>query len=267
MSVSALTTLGLIRPARRRGFCPACRLRVATIGGEDVELAPASMMVASILVVAALAWVFMVWSSLGPSTDMAPESFGSFAASWAVMMTAMMAPSAAPLVFEFARGSERRRTWRLATVILVATYLSIWLAFGVAGYAVRSNLPLTWFENGLFGGIALVAAGLYGLTPLKRASEARCRELCALHGPLPFNLTRSALVVGGRYAISCIGTSAGLMVVVLIVGMSSLLWAIIASAVVLVYKLGAAPSARRTWLVSAALVAMGIVHVVTNAAV
>jgi hypothetical protein len=38
----------------------------------------------------------------------------------------------------------------------------------------------------LVGGLALALAGLYALTPIKNASEARC--LCALHGPLAFNL-------------------------------------------------------------------------------
>jgi len=57
-------------------------------------------------------------------------------------------------------------------------------------------------------GVALVLAGIYGLTPIKRASQARCRELCALHGPLPFNLLRSAVTAGLRYGLSCAGCSA-----------------------------------------------------------
>jgi len=40
-------------------------------------------------------------------------------------------------------------------------------------------------QQAIVGGAALVVAGVYALTALKRASEAGCRELCAVHGPLP----------------------------------------------------------------------------------
>ena len=87
----------------------------------------------------------------------------------------------------------------------------------------------------------MVIAGLYALTPLKRASEARCRELCAVHGPLPFNLMRSAMVAGGRYGLSCLGCSAGLMVATVLIGLSNLIWMIALTAVILIYKLAPAP--------------------------
>jgi hypothetical protein len=48
--------------------------------------------------------------------------------------------------------------------------------------------------------------------------------LCALHGPLPFNLMRSAVVAGARYGLSCLGCSAALMVAMVLLGMSSLWW-------------------------------------------
>jgi predicted metal-binding membrane protein len=115
-------------------------------------------------------------------------------------------------------------------------------------------------NHGLVGGMAFVLAGLYGLTPIKRASEARCRELCALHGPLPFNLMRSALVVGAKYGLSCVECSAAVMVAMVIIGMSSLSWIVILSGVVLVYKLAPGPSTTRTLLLSAALGAFGVVY-------
>jgi predicted metal-binding membrane protein len=77
--------------------------------------------------------------------------------------------------------------------------------------------------------------------------------LCALHGCLPFNLMRSALVVGVKYGLSCVGCSAALMVAMVIIGMSNLTWILILSGVVLVYKLAPAASTRRTLLLSGAL--------------
>jgi len=125
---------------------------------------------------------------------------------------------------------------------------------------VRSAFPMSLPNQGLVGLLALVVAGLYALTPIKRASEARCRELCALHGSLPFKVMRSAPVVGVKYGLSCVGCSAALMVAMVIIGMSNLTWILILSGVVLVYKLAPPASTRRTLLLSGALGALGVVY-------
>jgi predicted metal-binding membrane protein len=213
------------------------------------------------LVVAAVAW----WLTIEQSRSMSgmtidAGTFGSFAVTWVVMMAAMMLPTAVPLVFEFTRSAEGRSGWQAATGLLGLTYLSVWLAFGLICYVVRSALPMSLPDQGLVVLVALVLAGLYALTPIKRASEARCRELCALHGSLPFNLMRSALVVGAKYGLSCVGCSAALMVAMVIIGMSNLTWIIILSGVVLVYKLAPAASTRRTLLLSGALGALGVAY-------
>jgi predicted metal-binding membrane protein len=254
-----LSAVGLIRTSRRRGFCPACRLFQS--GDALQEIAAPAMIALAFLVVAALAWGFTIaqMSSMDDMT-MGLGSFGPFVVTWTVMMAAMMIPSATPLVFEFARAAEGRRGWRAATAVLGATYLGVWLAFGVACYALYTILGMPWPNQGLIGGGVLVLAGLYALTPIKRASEARCRELCALHGPLPFNLMRSAVVAGGRYGLSCLGCSAGLMVAMVLIGLSKLGWMIALTAVILIYKLAPAPT--RGWMValSVALVALGLAY-------
>lgn len=257
----ALSAARLIRPTRRRGFCPACRLWTAAPAGEPhVEIAPPGLTALVFLVVAAVAWWLMVRQSRSMGGMAMGRGLGSFAAGWAVMVAAMMLPSAMPLVFEFAGSSEPRRGWQAATGVLGVTYLSIWFAFGIIGYLVRAALPASWLEGRLVGALALVLAGIYGLTPIKRASEARCRELCALHGPLPFNLMRSAAVVGAKYGLSCVGCSAALMVAVVIIGMSNLGWMVLLSGIMLVYKLAPAPSERRTLLLSGTVTALGVVH-------
>jgi predicted metal-binding membrane protein len=230
------------------------------MGETRAEIAPPALTALVFLVVAAVAW----WLTIEQSRSMSGMTMdrgtpGAFAVSWVVMMAAMMLPTALPLVFEFARSAEGRRGWQGATGLLGLTYLSVWLAFGLICYVVRSALPVSLPNQGLVGLVALVLAGLYALTPIKRASEARCRELCALHG-IPFNLMRSALVVGVKYGLSCVGCSAGVMVAIMIIGMSNLTWILILSAVVLVYKLAPAASMRRTLLLSGALGALGVVY-------
>jgi predicted metal-binding membrane protein len=262
MSLSrALVAVGLIRPTRRRGFCPACRGWAAPTGETRAEIAPPSVTALVFLVVAAVAWWLTIEQARSMNgMTMDPGTPGSFAVTWVVMMAAMMLPTALPFVVEFARSAEGRRGWQAATGLLGLTYLSVWLVFGLICYVVRSAFPMSLPNQGLLGLVALVLAGLYALTPIKRASEARCRELCALHGSLPFNLMRSAMVVGVKYGLSCVGCSAALMVAMVIIGMSNLTWILILSGVVLVYKLAPAASTRRRLLLSGALGVLGVVY-------
>jgi predicted metal-binding membrane protein len=256
-----LSALGLIRPSRHRGFCPACRLFQTSDAPQEIA-APAVIALA-FLIVAVLAWA----STIGRSRSMDDMAmglgtFGPFVACWAVMMAAMMLPSATPLVFEFARNAEGRRGWQAATALLGVTYLGVWLAFGIVFYVLYNAVGMPWPNQGLITGAALVIAGLYALTSVKRVSEARCRELCALHGPLPFNLMRSAVVVGARYGLSCLGCSAGLMSAMVLIGISNLFWMIVLTAVVLADKIAPAPKLPRRLALSVAMVAFGVLYVV-----
>jgi predicted metal-binding membrane protein len=259
MSAQLLSAVGLIRTSRRRGFCPACRLFQTGDGPQEVS-APALIAIAFLLV-AAVAWTLTIarMSSMDNMT-MGLGPLGPFAVAWTVMMVAMMFPSALPLMFEFARNAERRRGWRAATALLGVTYLGVWLAFGVVCYVLYNALDMPWPNQVVVGGAALIIAGLYALTPLKRASEARCRELCAVHGPLPFNLMHSAVVAGGRYGLSCLGCSAGLMVAMVLIGISNLLWMIALTGLILIYKLAPASTLRRASALSAAVVVLGILY-------
>jgi predicted metal-binding membrane protein len=259
-----LTTIGLVRQARPGGFCPACRV---LIKARDAAQELARPMVAALIVlaVAGVAWAAMVRHSRSMAgmdgMDMGLGPIESFAATWVVMMAAMMLPSAIPVVLEFARTAERRTGWQVATGVLALTYLGVWLMFGVVCYATYTAVRMPWPNQAVVVGLALALAGVYSFSPIKRASQARCRELCALHGPLPFNLMRSAGVVGARYGLSCLGCSAALMVAMVLLGMSSLWWAVILGIVVLIYKL--APPLRMPYelALSAALVALGVAYV------
>jgi predicted metal-binding membrane protein len=264
-TVELLSKIGLLRPVRRHAFCPACK---GWLGRDDAEravsqreIAPPAIAAAAVLLVAAAAWLVAVHRSRSMG-DMAMGlgSPGSFAAGWLVMMAAMMLPTALPLVFEFARHSERRAGWQVATGLLCATYLAVWLAFGVAAYLVYDALRMPWADQRLIGGASLVLAGIHAVTPFKRSSEARCRELCALHGPLPFNLQRSAVLAGVRYGVSCIGCTAALMVAGVLIGMSSFGWMAVLSGLVLLYKLAPMPTTGRRNVLAVAVAALGVLY-------
>jgi predicted metal-binding membrane protein len=259
-----LLALRLARPARRRGWCPACWVGAAgdgtAVGG--VELAGDAVTVAIVVAVAAAAWCVVAWQMLGSGMTMGLGSVVSFATTWTVMTAAMMLPSAIPLVYRFARHAEGRRTRPAAVAVLALVYLAVWLAFGIVGYLTYNALGMPWRNQALAGGVALGVGALYALTPLQRICQDRCRELSALDGPLPFNLVRAGALAGWRYGLGCLGCSAGLMVAMVLVGMTSLAWSVILFALVLAYKFGP-PTARRVDVALAAVVAaLGIVYAV-----
>ena len=259
------TSIGLTRHARPRGFCPACRVLLAARDAGQ-ELARPVIAAAVVLALAALAWAAMVHHARAmegmDGMDMGLGALHVFAATWVVMMAAMMLPSAIPVVLEFARVAEKRRGWPIAVGVLIVTYLGVWLVFGVVCYAIYAALGMPWPSQAAVVGGALALAGVYSVSPIKRASQAHCRELCALHGPLPFNLMRSAAVVGARYGLSCLGCSAALMVAMVLLGMASLGWSVLLGFVVLVYKLAPPLRLREELVLSAALVALGVAYVV-----
>lgn len=256
-----LPAIGLVRSARPAGFCPACRVLMKALDARQ-ELAKPMVAALVVLSVAAVAWAAMVRQSHSMAgMDMGLGPIESFAATWVVMMAAMMLPSAIPVVLEFARTAESRRGWQVATGVLAVTYLSVWLMFGVVCYALYTAARMPWPNQTVVAGVALALAGVYSVSPIKRASQARCRELCALHGPLPFNLMRSAAVAGARYGVSCLGCSAALMVAMVLIGMSSLWWAVILGIVVLIYKLAPPLRMRHELVLSLALAALGIAYV------
>lgn len=108
-----------------------------------------------------------------------------FMAMWVAMMVAMMFPTAAPMILAFATVQTRKRgsggsgvpTW-----LFVAGYLLVWTALGLLAYALAIGAGhaagrSAWFAaNGArIGGVLLIAAGLYQITPLKRACLTTCR--------------------------------------------------------------------------------------------
>jgi predicted metal-binding membrane protein len=254
-----LSAVGVIRTSRRRrGFCPACSLIQS--GDTPREIAAPALLALVFLTVAALAWAVTI-ARMRSMDDMSMGlgALDAFVVSWLLMMVAMMLPSAMPLVFEFARNAEGRRGWQVATALVGVTYLGVWLIFGVVCYLLYSAVGMPWPNQVLVGGVALILAGLYAMTPLKRKAEVRCRELDALHGSLPFNLMRSALVVGARYSLSCLGCTGALMLAMVLIGTSNLAWMFLLTATTFIYKLLPAPPRVMLGL-NAALISLGVLY-------
>ena len=131
--------------------------------------------------------------------------------SWAPMMAAMMLPTAASAIARHARAGDGLR----AVPLFAAAYLGIWLLAGLAISALYRP------PAGAVA-IALVVGGLlYELSPVKRSALRRCRER-----------QRS----GAGLGIACVGSSLGLMAVLVALDPMNLPLMCAVCAVVLVQK-------------------------------
>jgi predicted metal-binding membrane protein len=215
------------------------RRPIALAGAEPV--ATAAALVAT-LGLAALCWVVSVWQMTGMNMGTATPlgSFGFFIALWAAMMAAMMLPGAAPATLRRAQAGGVR-----AVPLFVGAYLAVWALAGVLVYVV--DRP----HGTLVAGVVTIAAGIYEFTPLKRHYRQRCRET-----------TNTGLGFG----LCCAGSSAGLMAVLVAVGVMSVPWMVVIAVIVLAQKL-MPPLAAVDMLLALAITGLGVWIVVMPASV
>ena len=209
-----------------------------------------TMLLLSGLVVAAWAVTVerMQGMDAGPGTDLG--GLGWYLGIWVTMTAAMMLPSEAPAALLVAR---LRRG--LPTLLFLAGYLAVWTAFGLFVYALFRFVNsfdtgwLAWNQGGPYvAGGAIVAAGVYELTPLKRLSVRRCRS------PHPDG---PALRSGLESGFHCVGCSGGLMVVLFALGVMSVIWMVVVAGVIFAEKV-LPQGLRLTRAVATALLALGI---------
>jgi predicted metal-binding membrane protein len=166
------------------------------------------------LVIAAASWVVALQQMNGMDMGVATElgSFSFFIAVWVPMMAAMMLPGAVPAVSRFVRVNGRAP----AAPLFAASYLAVWTLVGLAVFALYRP------HGSALAGALTIAAGLYELTPLKRDCRRRCRK---------------SVRSGFQFGVYCVGSSIGLMLVLVALGVMSVTWMSIIAAVVFAQKL------------------------------
>jgi predicted metal-binding membrane protein len=198
---------------------------------------------AATLGLAAAAWVVTVWRMSGMAMGVATRlgSFGFFVGVWVSMMAAMMLPGAVPAVLKGAHASGRVR----AAPLFVGADLAVWALVGAAVYAVYRS------HGTVAAGVVAVAAGVYELTPLKRHFRLRCREG-----------VRSGLGFG----LNCVGSSVGLMLLLVAVSVMSVAWMAVIAVVIVAQKLLPANVAVDVPL-ALAIVGLGVLIVIAPSSV
>jgi len=199
---------------------------------------------AGLAIVVALAWVYLA-AGAAMDTDMAdmamdmPMPWSPFYAAlvfvmWWVMMIAMMVPSAAPTILLFAAIRRKQGPADHPSVqawIFCGGYLLMWAGFSLLAVLAQWALERAGLlsmamasTSAVLGGVVLLAAGLYQLTPLKNACLRYCQS------PVLF-LSRywqpgagGALRMGLRHGGYCLGCCWFLMALLFVGGVMNLGW-------------------------------------------
>ena len=177
-----------------------------------------------------------IWSAtyLGPAFAM-----------WAIMMVAMMLPSASPMILLHATLSQRGTSpTHSATLAFALAYLLVWTAFAALAAIAQAMLVsrgLVEAATLAFGrrwiGVALLAAtAFYQVSSLKDVCLSACRS------PVSFLMRHwrpgisGAVRMGLIHGLYCLGCCGFLMLLLFIGGVMNLAWVALIAAVVLVEK-------------------------------
>ena len=225
------------------------------------------VVLSGLALITALAWAYV--SSLASdmqNVEMTPEmampqmqeaweatNFALTFVMWAVMMVAMMTPSAAPMILMFAGINRRRQEQQVPyvpTSVFLVGYLVVWAAFSILATAVQWGLhtasllsPMMVSTTPVLGGILLLVAGIYQWTPLKHACLSKCRS------PLGFVLNEwregrwGAFLMGLKHGSYCTGCCWPLMALLFVAGVMNLLWVAAIAGFILLEKM--APAGKR----------------------
>ena len=163
-----------------------------------------ALVIVGLAVVIACAWAYLVRASLdmygrmdGAAAWMMESTWDAryivlIFCMWAVMMVAMMLPSALPTILIFHKGLRNDAQPRSASqraFAFAAGYLLAWLGFSVAATLLQWALaevallsPMMVSASPWLGGAILLVAGVYQWTRLKSACLRHCRSPLTIIG-------------------------------------------------------------------------------------
>ena len=238
------------------------------------------LIISSLVVLVLLAWSYLVVLHLNmrdvPSmmSGIHPWTSGDFFMMflmWAIMMVAMMVPSAMRSVLIYARivaEGQSQHALIALTFVFVSGYLVIWTSFSVIATALQWAMekaallsPMMVTTSSSLGAALLVAAGIYQLTPLKDNCLKHCQS------PVMFMAThyqkgmRGAFRLGLTHGTYCLGCCWLLMSLLFVGGVMNLIWIFAISLFVLVEKL-LSPKIKSARITSFAMIIAGTVYLI-----
>jgi predicted metal-binding membrane protein len=163
-----------------------------------------------------------------------------FLGMWVVMMLAMMLPTLVPMLSRY-REAIPETVERLGplTVLVGAAYFFVWAVFGLAAFALGAALARA---APIAAGLVVLIAGGFQVTSWKARRLAWCREAPGRGRMLPAD-AGTALRHGLRLGLHCSLCCAGLMAILLAIGVMDLRAMALVAAAITVERL--APGGER----------------------
>ena len=162
----------------------------------------------------------------------------SFLGMWTVMMVAMMLPSLVPMLWRYREAVDGETRRGRLTALVGVGYFFVWTLVGVAAFplsaALAGAVPVA-------AGVLVLIAGSLQFTAWKARHLACCREAPG-RGTLRADAS-SALRHGLRLGLHCVQCSAGLMTILLVMGVMDLRAMALVAAAITVERL--APAGER----------------------
>lgn len=181
---------------------------------------------------------------------------------WVVMMVAMMLPSLAPTLWRYLQavgGAGETRGGGLAALAAVA-YFSVWTVFGIVALPLGVALAAVEMRWPLARAVpiaAVLVAGALQLTAWKAHHLACCREPPGGGRPVAAD-AGTAWRYGLRLGLHCASCCAGLMAVLIVVGVMDLRAMAVVTAAMTLERLAPA-GGRVARAIGAAALGTGIV--------
>jgi predicted metal-binding membrane protein len=186
------------------------------------------------------------------------------------MMMAMMLPSLAPTLWRYRKGVDSRggrRPARLSALVAIG-YFFVWTAFGMAVFplgvavaAIEMQQPALARLVPIAVGVVVVIAGALQFSAFKMRHLACCREACCVGGVSSLD-AGAAWRHGLRLGLHCIYCCAGLIAVLLVIGVMDLRAMAVVAAAITVERLAGERLARA---IGAVIVGAGLLMIVQAA--
>jgi predicted metal-binding membrane protein len=191
----------------------------------------------------------MTWMRMPGQTW--PSAAASFLGMWIVMMVPMMLASLVPMLRRYREAVSRTGETRLGrlTAIVGAGYFFVWTVFGMAVFPVGVTLaevemqqPALAHAVPLAVGVVVLIAGALQFSAWKAHHLARCLETPGRGRTLPADAS-TAWWYGLRLGLQCSYCCAGLMAILLVIGVMDLRAMTVVAAAITIERL--APAGER----------------------
>ncbi len=209
---------------------------------------------AAIVIISWASMLHMTWEMSGTGEEITlaclmnwgPRDIAHMFMMWGIMMTAMMFPSATPMILMFVTVNERQREIQrplMPTGLFILGYFLVWTSYGALATLVQwglhrsallsHNLVIT---SPILGGMLLIAAGIFQWTPFRDTCMSKCRS------PLGFLMGEwrdgrfGALIMGLKHGLNCVGCCWLLMLLSFVLGVMNMVWMAIVTVFMLVEK-------------------------------